>query len=71
MQATLGVIPSPDSDSHFPLERLRSTVHSASMGEIPMHGKPSHLPQERVLAIGAIPILRYHGSDSRATAGLA
>ena len=44
-----------------------------------MHGKPGYLPlerlrsagadKERVLAIGAIPILLYHGSDFRATVG--
>ena len=74
-----GVMPSVDSDSHLPLERLRCTVHSAIIGESPMHGKPSYLPlerlrsagadKERVLAIGAIPIFLYHGSDSRATVG--
>ena len=72
-------MPSVDSDSHSPLERLRSTVHSAITRESPVHGKPSYLPlerlwsagagKERVLAIGAMPIFLYHGSDSRATVG--
>ena len=44
-----------------------------------MHGNPSYLPlerlrsagadKERILAIGAIPIFLFHGSDSRATVG--
>ena len=38
-----GLIPSVGSDSHLPLERLRSTVHSAIMGESPTHGKPGYL----------------------------
>ena len=46
-------MPSVDSDSRLPLERLRSTGAD----------------KERVLAIGAIPIFLYHGSDSRATVG--
>ena len=74
-----GVMPSVGSDSHLPLERLRSTVHSAIIGESPMDGKPSYLPlerlrsagadKERVLVIGVIPIFLYHGSDSLTTVG--
>ena len=51
-----------------------------NQGESPMHGSVSNLPLERlqsagdsrkewVLEIGVNPVILYHGSDSRATAG--